>query len=456
MAPPSLASNEEIARQAKAIAEAYHDMGWFSGVVLLADQGKPFYQEAFGYADIEKQIPNTLATKFRIGSINKDYTAVLVLQMVEAGKLSLDDKLDKFQLGFPAEVAGKITIRQLLSHTSGFGDIFIPQYIEHIRDYKNIGDILPLLMNEPLAYEPGTSQEYSNYGYIVLGAILEKVSGNSYENLLRENIFNPLAAKNTHYQIAEKIEGEARSYRFTVSGEKVDHTGQLEYPTPDGGMYSTAAEQLDFFQALFYTGKLISDESKALIFNDYASDGPAWEEIMQLDGNMQGYAGGGPGVSAVVEFLLKENVMFIVLANTDGGIAEEVARRIGQAALGRPAQEARLPMENFLYSTLKKKGIQHLQLNLDALLAEGGYDNRSPMTLNRLGYALLEEGQNQDAIEVFRLNTELYPDEANPWDSLAEAYFKAGDKKMALKYYRKALEIDPEMPSAKQMIGELE
>lgn len=456
MAPPRLAPNDEVARQAKKIAQAYHDMGWFSGVVLLADQGQPFYQEAFGYADIENEIPNTLSTKFRIGSINKDYTAVLILQMAESGMLSLDDKLEQFRLGFPTEVASKITVRQLLSHTSGFGDIFIPEYLDNIRAYKSIDDILPLLRDKPLAYEPGTDQQYSNYGYIVLGAILEKVSGKSYEYLLQENIFRILGARNTHCRIAEEIEGEARSYRFTLNGEKVDHTSQLEYPTPDGGMYSTAAEQLDFFQALFYTNKLISDESKALIFNDYASDGPAWEEIIQLDGNMQGYAGGGPGVSAVVEFLLKENAMFIVLANTDGGIAEEVARRIGQAALGRPVQEARLPMDNFLYSTLKKKGIQHLQLNLDALLAEGGYDNRSPMTLNRLGYALLEEGQNQDAIEVFRLNTILYPEEANPWDSLAEAYFKAGDKKMALKYYRKALEIDPEMPSAKRMVRELE
>ncbi|MCB9348468.1 MAG: serine hydrolase [Lewinellaceae bacterium] len=456
MAPPTLASREEIARQAKAIAQAYHDMGWFSGVVLIAEQGQPFYQEAFGYADIDNQIPNTTDTKFRIGSINKDYTSVLVLQMVEAGQLSLDDKLEKFQLGFPAEVAGKITIRQLLSHTSGFGDIFTPQYLSHIRDYKNIGDILPLLMNEPLAYEPGTSQEYSNYGYIVLGAILEKVSGKSYENLLREKIFKPLGAKNTHYQIAEKIEGEARSYRFTPSGEKIDHTSQLEYPTPDGGMYSTAAEQLDFFQALFYTNKLISDESKALLFGDYAPNLPSWKEIKSQEGSIQAFAGGGPGVSAVVMFLLKENLMAVVLANTDGNIAGNISRRLEQAAFGRPVRKVQLPVENYLYGVLKKEGSLYLKQNIDILLEQGGYEARSPMMLNQLGYGLLEEEMFQDAIEVFRINTELYPEEANPWDSLAEAYLKSGDKKTALKFYRKALEIDPELPSAKEMVGALE
>ncbi|MCO6476402.1 MAG: serine hydrolase [Phaeodactylibacter sp.] len=453
---PALASNEDIARQARAIARSYHDMGWFSGVVLLAEQGKPFYQEAFGYADIENEIPNTLATKFRIGSINKDYTAVLALQMVEAGMLSLDDKLEQFRLGFPAEVAGKITIRQLLSHTSGFGDIFIPEYLNNIRAYKSIDDILPLLQNEPLIYEPGTDQQYSNYGYIVLGAILEKLSGQSYEYLLQENIFRILGARNTHCRIAEEIEGEARSYRFTVSGEKMDHTGQLEYPTPDGGMYSTAAELLDFFQALFYTDKLINDESKALIFNEYDPNGPAWEEIMQLDGAMQGFAGGGPGVSAAVLFLLKENLMFIVLANTDENIAEEIGRRIGMAAFGRPVPEAQLPVENYLYSAFKTEGGERFKNNLSALLQEGGYESLSPMTLNRLGYRLLNQENARDAIEVFRANTELYPDEANPWDSLAEAYLRAGDKAMALKYYRKALEIDPGLPSARRMVEELE
>ena len=456
IAQPTLASKEEIARQARPIAQAYHDMGWFSGVVLLAEKGGPFFQEAFGYADIEKEIPNTLATKFRIGSINKDYTAVLVLQMVESGKLSLDDKLEKFQLGFPDEVAGKISIRQLLSHTAGFADIFIPEYLDNIRSYKDIDDILPLLRDEPLAYEPGTDQQYSNYGFIVLGAILEKLSGKDFETLLRENIFTPLGARNTHYRIAEEIEGEARSYRFTIAGEKVDHTGQLEYPTPDGGMYSTAAEQLDFFQALFYTDKLINDNSKALMFNDYASDGPAWAEISEMEGAMQGFAGGGPGVSAVVLFLLKENLMFIILANTDEGVAEEIARRIGQAALGRSVQKAQLPVENYLYAALKTQGSRQLKEGLDALLAEGGYEARSPMTLNALGYRLLNQGQPQDAIEIFRINTEFYPDEANPWDSLAEACLRAGDKEGALKYYRRALEIDPDFPSAKRMVKELE
>ncbi|MCB9263532.1 MAG: serine hydrolase [Lewinellaceae bacterium] len=452
---PEIASKEKIAREAARIAGEYHDMGWFSGVVLLAEKGKPFYQQAFGYADIKNKVPNTMDTKFRIGSINKDYTAVLVLQMVEAGQLTLEDKLAKFQLGFPADIAGKITLRQLLNHTAGFGDIFIPEYLDNIRSYKSIDDIIPLLREEPLAYEPGTDQQYSNYGYIVLGAILEKVSGKSYEQLLQENIFQPLGATNTLCRIAEEIEGEARSYRYTLSGEKVDHTPLLEYPTPDGGMYSTAAEQLDFFQALFYTDKLISDKSKALMLTDYSDAPPAWENIIGQEGAVLGFAGGGPGVSAVVEIILKEQYLFIVLANTDRNIAELISRRIEQSALERPVEKVQLPAGNYLYGILQKKGGQYLRQNIEKLLEQGGYESKSPMLLNQMGYTLLEEGKTKEAIEVFRINTELYPEEANPWDSLAEAYLRSGDEKMALKYYRKALEIDPDFPSARKMVEEL-
>ena len=201
----SYPSNQEIATEADKIAKAFEDLNWFSGVVMVARDGKPVFEKAYGLADIEKGIKNTPGTKFRIGSINKSYTSVLISQMVEKGKLSYDDKLSKFDLGFPAAVADKINIRQILTHSAGFADIFIPKYLDNIRDYKTIDDILPLLMNEPLIYEPGKNRQYSNYGYIVLGAILEKISGKPFGELLQENILDVISAKDTHYDIAENI-----------------------------------------------------------------------------------------------------------------------------------------------------------------------------------------------------------------------------------------------------------
>lgn len=449
------ASTKKMAAEAQSIAQAYHDMGWFSGVVVLAKDGQPFYQEAFGLADEARQIPNTLETKFRIGSINKDYTAVLVLQQMEKGQLSLDDKLAKFDLGFPSTIANQVSIRQLLNHTSGFGDIFIPTYLDNIRDYKDIDDILPLLRNAPLAYEPGTDQRYSNYGYIVLGAILEKVTGKPFGQLLQENILSVIGADDTHYDIAEKIEGEAQSYRYTLTGKKENYTANLEYPTPDGGMYATADDLLRFFQASFFDNSLISDQSKMLIVNDFEDAKGSWEKVLNNPNDGIGLAGGGPGVSAMADIEWKDRLTIIVLANTDGNIAEEIALRILRVYQGSNYRPVKLPATHFVYQLYQKKGKDFFADQLQKEMKEAGYGKLNPSILNRIGYALLNEKNYEDAIAIFQANIGFFPEEANPYDSLGEAYLKAGEKDRALEYYQKALELDPKLPSALEMVKKL-
>ncbi len=453
---PKYIPDNEASLNIEKIAKAYENLGWFSGAVLLAKNGKPIFQKAFGYADEEKKIKNTTATKFRIGSINKDYTAVLVLQQMEKGVLSLDDRLSKFDLGFPKKIANKVSVRQLLNHSSGFGDIFIPEYLDNIRSYKNINDILPLLMNEPLAYEPGTDQQYSNYGYVILGAILEKTTGKSFDQLLQDNILSKINAKNTHYDIAENIKGEAKSYRFNFDGSKTDHTAMLEYPTPDGGIYANTSDLLSFIQALFYSKKLISNASKILMAADYQNTEMKWEELLANPNAGTALAGGGPGVSATIGVELKEKYILIVLANTDQGIAEHILRKATRALKGEEYSAPNLPVSNFLYKKMKEKGGEYLSSDLNALLEKGGYEGLSPRSLNQMGYTLMRQGKIDEAIEIFQMNVQLFPSEANPYDSLGEAYLEKGDKANALKYYKKALELDPNLPSAKKMIKQLE
>ncbi len=450
--PTATIPTSEMARKADATAQAYYNLGWFSGIVMIAENGKAIFEKAYGQADIENNISNTVNTKFRIGSINKDYTAVLILQQIQRGNISLDDKLSKFELGFPKNIANKITVRHLLSHTAGFADIFIPKYLNNIREYKNINDILPLLMHKPLIYEPGEDQRYSNYGYIVLGAILEKITGKTFSQLLDENIHAITGCKNTDYNIAENISGEAKSYRYSVSGKKIDHTGQLEYPTPDGGMYATAKDLLTFFQALFFSEKLIKDEYKVLMLTDYQDSKHTWKYILKNPRSGAGFAGGGPGVSAVVEANFHKNHFIIVLANTDRGVAEDIAQSIARAYKGKKYDEPKLPPANYLYDIYKKHGKDYLINNFKSALKEGGYEDSHAGLLNNAGYALMQEDNLEEAIEIFYANTVLFPKEANPYDSLAEAYLKKGEKEKAIKYYKKALEIDPDFPSAKRAL----
>lgn len=453
--PVNYLEHQELIKEADKIAQTYVDMNWFSGVVMLAKNGQPFYEKAYGYADIEKKIPNTPETKFRIGSINKSFTATLITQMVEEGKLSYDDKLSKFNLGFSAEIGDKVQLKHILTHTAGFADIFIPQYLNNIRDYKDIDDIMPLLMNEPLIYEPGKDEQYSNYGYIVLGAILEKISGKKFGDLLQENILDKIGLKDTHYDIAEHITGEAQSYRFTLSREKVNHTAQLEYCTPDGGMYSTAADLLNYYYNYLYTERLVSHKSKAIRVFGYNNPKKSWEDILKMGGGI-GDAGGGPGVSALVEIIMKDEYMIIVLANTDNQIAEEVGLKIASALQGRSYPEPKLPPAFFAYQLTQKFDTQTLANSFKKRMKKEGYRDVNSGILNRIGYMLMREKELDEAIRIFKLNIDLFPKEANPYDSLGEAYFKQGNMAMAKSYYQKALKIDPNLVSAQEMLRKID
>jgi CubicO group peptidase (beta-lactamase class C family) len=152
----------------------------FSGAVLIAKQGRPLFSAAYGLADRERQVGNTVNTRFRLGSMNKMFTAVAILSLVEAGKVALDDPLGKHLPDYPEpEVRSKVTVRHLLTHTGGTGDIFSPQFFEKRLALRTHGDYLALYGTRKLLFEPGAEWRYSNYGYVLLGAIIERVSGRS-------------------------------------------------------------------------------------------------------------------------------------------------------------------------------------------------------------------------------------------------------------------------------------
>ncbi len=313
------------------ILAEYLKNNWFSGNVVVKQGDQVLYNRSFGYADIPEKIEITPETKIRIGSINKHYTAVLILQKIQSGDLSLNDSLSKFSLGFPEEVAKKITIRYLLQHTSGFADIFNDEYIKTYRSLLDINAKLPLLINTPLLSEPGSKYHYSNYGYIVLGAILEKIEQKTFRQILEKNILERIGSKNTLYALTDSVEGKARSYRYNQDGSKIDKTDILENVTPDGGMYSTSEDIALFYSNLFYSNVLLNDEFKAVMSNDYRESSRPWSEIVSKDKSRWSAYGGAPGVSAAAEILIKDKLIVIVLANTDGLVAEKISQRIVKA-----------------------------------------------------------------------------------------------------------------------------
>lgn len=178
----------------------------FSGVVLLAKDGSPVFQHAYGLASKEYGVPNDLGTKFNIGSIDKVFTKIAIGQLLEEGKIaSVGDKLEKYLPDYAnREVAGKVTLRQILNMQSGIGDFFGPTFARSAKDqFRTTADFIPLFDHQPLAFEPGTKRQYSNGGYIVLGAVIEKVTGRSYYDHVRERIFKPLGMQSTDFYEAD-------------------------------------------------------------------------------------------------------------------------------------------------------------------------------------------------------------------------------------------------------------
>ena len=167
--------------------------------MLVAKDGEVLFGKAYGMADRDKGIPNQLDTKFNLGSVGKTFTGVAIAQLAQEGKLAFDDPVGKYVSVLPADIADKVTIEQLLTHTSGFGDFMTPEYHANKDNVLTIPEFMRYVVNQPLRFEPGTAHQYSNGGYILLGAVIESVSGKSYYDYIREHVLEPAGMEHTDF-----------------------------------------------------------------------------------------------------------------------------------------------------------------------------------------------------------------------------------------------------------------
>ena len=297
----------------------------FSGTVLLAKNGQPLFQQSYGFADREASIKNTNDTKYNLGSINKVFTSHALIQLRDAGKIDFDQPLRRYLPDYPNPLADKVTIQQIINHSSGMGDIFGPKFDAMPKErLRTLQDHLPLFVDEPLQFEPGTSRRYSNAGYIVLGLVIEKVSGMSYYDYVRKHIFEPAGMKDT-----DSYFSDAKVAKRAVGYTKRGAEGDVAERRPNtlmhgargssaGGGYSTAPDMLRFVNALL-AGKIISRPSLAKLAQT-PPDAPADAPVRLATG----WGGGAPGINAMVE--VEGEWVLIVMSNYDPPAAQYVAR----------------------------------------------------------------------------------------------------------------------------------
>jgi len=301
---------------AKAGEQAAKDA--FAGVLLVARGDEVLLQRAWGEADRTAHTPIAPDTKFRIGSMNKMFTAVATLQLVQAGKLSLDGTVGKYLPGYPNAEVAKASIRQLLTHSGGTGDIFGPEFDRQRLSLRTHDDYVRLYGTRGPEHPPGEEQRYSNYGFLLLGAIIERVSGQSYYDYVDAHVFAPAGMRDSGSLPEDvAVPGRAVAYQHK-DGAWVDASDTLPYRgTAAGGGYSTAGDLLKFARAL-QAGKLLSPE---LLAEATRAQTPWYGygfNVREQEGSpLFGHGGGAPGMNGDLRIYPEQGIVVVGLANVD-------------------------------------------------------------------------------------------------------------------------------------------
>lgn len=323
--PKGPVSHMELGRQIHAILDQLVRVSDFSGCVTVSDGGEIVFDECRGLAERSFNVPVNHQTKFHIGSMDKMFTAVAIAQLVEAGKLSWNDSLAKLVPEYPDQsVAKKITVWELLHHTSGLGDFLVPEYFEHPQRFVNPVDYLDLIARQPLASDPGKQMNYSNAGFMLLGRIIENVSGESYFDYIQHHVFEPAQMTSSGFDSMDEIvPGLAVGYfhddgvfsrTWKASWLKIGYKGG-----PAGGGYSTNVDLLRFAKAL-QGGKLVKPATLAKMFDDEMPAGPGtyatgFGDRLSHGRHIRGHQGGIDGTTANLEVVWETGAAVALTSN---------------------------------------------------------------------------------------------------------------------------------------------
>ncbi len=440
----------------------------YSGSVLIASNGKPVISRGYGYSDHERKLKNSPKTISDIGSITKQFTAAAILKLEMHGKLSTEDKITKYFQSVPPDKTD-ITIHQLLRHSTGLqGGVG--------GDYEKIGEaeFIERVFASTLRFPVGTQFSYSNVGYSLLALIIEKVSGQSYEQYLYENLWKPAGMEMTGYSrpgfdkdlIAA---GYRKDERWGKPTEK-DWPGDAPYLhlKGNGGILSTTEDLLKWDQALL-TERILSKEAKQKYFHPVLRSDETGKsyyaygwDVTKTDRNTTRIWHNGSNGVFFADFyrFVDEGVTIILMTNSWQSSFNNTGRVISKVIF-EPGYEPILPIaDNSANRTFTEEIIQ-LTLTKGLNVATERYQKRAKEidllegVINAKGYDLMGEKKLKESIEVFKLNVFAFPQSANAFDSLGEAYLESGNKEAAVKNYEKSLLLDPDNGNAREVLKKI-
>ena len=451
------------------LVSLFNQYDGFNGAILVAHEGEVIYKKGFGLANMEWDIPNEVDTKFRIGSVTKQFTAMLILQLVAEGQLDLHQPISNYLPDYPKTNADRISIHQLLTHTSGTPNNYkSDDRLPRFPDKQRPVDLVQAFSSIPLEFTPGEKYAYSNSGYIVLGYIIETVTGNTYEEVLKEKVLAPLGMENTgmdRYRTLTKnrASGYFKGFGDYFNANYIDMSSVFSA----GAMYSTVEDLFLWDQAL-YTETLLPQAYLDMAFSKQVADpdygghyGYGWALNKKPVGNTATtieaiwHDGVIDGFCASFTRIPSSKSAIILLNNTRRAYLNSITTAVTGILKDTTYDFPKKPLAKFMSETIKKDGINQGILFYKKYKDAGDYYIDETELIVE-GYRLLHAGNAIDAAEVFKLAIEVFPDKDNPYDSYAESQVKLGNTAEAIENYKKSLALNPNNYNAIEMLKKLQ
>ncbi len=447
-----------------ALVARYAELGLFSGSVLVARRGEVLVKKGYGLANEEWGVPNRPDTVFRLGSVTKQFTAMLVLQLVDEGKLALDARLSDVLPYYRKDTGSRITIHNLLDHTSGIPNYTRPSFFaESARTRFTVEEFVTKFCSGDLEFDPGSRFAYSNSGYYVLGAIVERVAGKPYAEVLAQRITGPLGLRSTRLDDARPvIERRAAGYERDVRGVRNAPFLDMSAAFSAGALLSTVEDLFLWDQALYGERLLSPKLMKAMFTPGLGNYGYGWgiREVPIGPGmanrTVTAHDGGINGFESLIRRVVDDRILIVLLDNHSGSRLRAIYDGIADVLYGRTPPTPKRPIGDALAKTIARGGVAAaVEQYRDAKRREPDAWDFGEPELNLLGYALLGDGKVAEAVAVFELNAEAFPKSGNVYDSLAEALAAAGKRDEAIRNYARSLELDPTNRNAVDQLAKL-
>ncbi len=445
----------------------YHRYEDFQGAVLVAEEGNIVYKNAFGLANREWNNLNQPDTKFDLASLSKQFLAVLILQLEQEGKIDLDSTLSTYYPEYRKDTGEKITIKQLLSHTSGIPNYTNIPYVwsDSLMNRYTKEDLVKKFCSMDLEFSPGSRYQYNNTGYFLLSMVVEKITGNSFEEELQKRIFTPLQMTHSGVDDRNKVlEKRAYGYTKNLDGYTNAPGVYMQNLQGAGNLYSTVDDLLKWDQAL-YTYRLVNKRSfqkmitpqtppKTDWITPYANSYGFGVGLANVDPaskggdslEMQFHSGHISGFSSYMARFPERKILVIILSNL-GGIStsrmNEIAQQAKNIIYGIPYEMPQRALAPVLYKVTREEGLEAAIKKYHYLVESFPYDYKSTeKELEKLAQDLMNTKQQEAAIRFLELNVFINPN-WRTFNSLAEAFKKNNNPEEAMKYYKKSLGENP-------------